>query len=160
VTLATAFPLVMVALAPAIAFIIHRAGPPPGTAHSSALVAPLTRLWQETTDRPLRIISGYEEFTDGVAFYLPGRPLAAHLLDYGDPHRFDALIARDGIVLFCPVRPRLIETAAWCVRAADSIAARFPAGLRREIEVSRRYLGVDGKPERYLVITVPPGSRS
>ena len=55
VTLATAFPLVMVAAAPAIAFAIHNAGPTAGAAHSAVLAEPVERLWRETTDRLRRI---------------------------------------------------------------------------------------------------------
>src|SRR5262249_46243789 len=52
-TLAVAFPFVMVAIAPAIAFAIHSAGPAPGSAHASLLARPIEQLWRETTDRPL-----------------------------------------------------------------------------------------------------------
>src|SRR5262249_60216059 len=31
-----------------------------------------------------------------------------------------------------------------------------PPGKQVEIEVSRRYLGVEGKPARYLIIAIPP----
>jgi hypothetical protein len=29
-------------------------------------------------------------------------------------------------------------------------------GKEMEIEITRRYLGVDGKPARYLLFTIPP----
>ena len=156
VTLAAVFPFVMIAIAPAIAFAIHRGGPPAGVAHSSLVVEPIERLWRETAGRPLQVFAGLEEFTDGVSFYMPSHPLAAHLLDTLDLHAMDERIGRDGIVLFCPLQPRSLPNAAWCVNAANSIADRFPAGKRMEIEVARRFLGLDGKPARYLIITIPP----
>lgn len=154
--LAAGFPLVMVAVAPAIAFGLHRGGLFPSIAHSSVLVEPIEKLWRETTDRPLQVFGGYDELTDGVSFYLPTHPLAAHVLDSTKPPDIAERIGRDGIVLLCPMLTRHPPSAEWCVQAASQIADRFPPGVRREIEVSRRYLGVEGRPARYLVITIPP----
>ena len=72
---AVLFPLVILAVAPAIAVVTHRAGVTPAAAHSSLLAAPVERLWRETSDQPLRLFSSYEDFNYGVAFYLPSRPL-------------------------------------------------------------------------------------
>jgi len=155
-TLALVFPLVMLALAPAIAFAIHRAGPEPGAAHSSVLVEPVERLWRETTDRPLRLFAGFDEFTDGVAFYMPGHPIAAHVLDRGLSPALAERIARDGIAMVCPARPHHLPSAEWCLTAANGIAARFPGGKRLDVTLARRYLGSDGEPARYTIITVPP----
>jgi hypothetical protein len=154
--LAVVFPFAMIAVAPAIAFGIHRAGPWPGAAHSSVVVEAIERLWRETTDRPLKVFAGYDEFTDGVSFYMHGHPLAAHLLDHNNQHAMDEDIARDGIALLCPERAQYPPSAVWCRNAAMSVAARFPASKQREVEVSRRYLGVDGRPARYLLWTIPP----
>jgi 4-amino-4-deoxy-L-arabinose transferase-like glycosyltransferase len=156
VALAVALPFVMVAVAPAIAFAVHRSGPAPDAAHSSLLAAPIEQLWRDTTDRPLRLFAGYDDFTDGLAFYLPSHPLAPHLLQGQLSPAMEERIGRDGIALLCPVRPRLPVTAAWCLDTARSLAARFPAGKRAEVEISRRYLGVDGAPARYLLFTIPP----
>jgi 4-amino-4-deoxy-L-arabinose transferase-like glycosyltransferase len=154
-TLATVFPCVMAALAPAIAFAIHRAGPEPGTAHASLLAAPVERLWRETSDRPLRLFGGFEELADGVPFYLPSRPLAAHVLDATASQAMEARIGRDGIVLVCPLRPGDGASAA-CVRAAIARARCSMPGAQVEVELSRRYLGVRGDPARYLIVTIPP----
>ncbi len=154
-TLAVAFPLVMVAIAPAIAFVIHRAGPPPGSAHTSVLAEPVERLWRETTDRPLRIFSGFDEFTDGVTFYMRSHPLAVHVLDGKATPAIQERIDRDGIALLCPARSSAAD-ADWCADAALARARCSPPGKQIEVEVSRRYLGVDGKPARYLLITIPP----
>jgi hypothetical protein len=156
VALAVVFPFVMVAVAPAVAFGIHRAGSAPDAAHSSVLAAPIEQLWRETTDRPLKLFAGYDDFSDGAAFYLRSHPLAPHLLEGPVSPAMEERIGRDGIALLCPVRPRHLASAAWCVNAATSLAARFPAGKRKDVEVSRRYLGVDGAPARYLLFTIPP----
>jgi dolichyl-phosphate-mannose-protein mannosyltransferase len=153
---AVAFPCIMVLIAPAIALVVHRAGPPAGTAHSSLLVAPIERLWRETTDRPLRLFAGYDDLSDGVAFYMPSHPTAPHLLESGVTPAMAERIGRDGIALLCPVQTRLPAGAAHCLSAVNALAARFPPGKRTEIEVARRYLGIDGAPARYLIFTIPP----
>src|SRR5262249_22634483 len=51
-TLAVVFSFAMVAIAPAIAFVIHRAGPAPGSAHASVLAEPIERLWRAATHPP------------------------------------------------------------------------------------------------------------
>jgi hypothetical protein len=156
VALAATFPFVMIAIAPAVAFATHRMGLPPSATHSSVLVEPVERLWRETTDRPLQMFGGFDDFTDGVSFYMRGHPFAAHVLDAGVWPAVEERIGREGIALLCPARPRQLASAIACRNAAAALAARFPSGKREEIEVSRRYIGVDGEPERYLVITIPP----
>jgi hypothetical protein len=156
VTLAAAFPFIMVALAPAVAFVLHRAGPPPGSAHSSALAEPVERLWRESTAAPLRLFSGFDEFTDGVAFYLPSHPLAVHVLDGTASQALEARIGRDGIALLCPARSEDEPRSGWCVNAAIARARCSMPGAQVEVEVSRRYLGIGGRPARYLIITIPP----
>ena len=155
-TLAVAFPFVMVAIAPAIAFALHRADPPPGSTDSSLLAQPVERLWRETTEAPLRLFSGYDEFTDGVAFYLPSHPLAVHVLDRTASQAVEARIGRDGIVLLCPARSADRPRNGWCVNAAIARARCSMPGAQVEVEVVRRYLGVGGTPGRYLIITIPP----
>ena len=153
--LAIAFPLVMVAVAPAIAFAIHSAGPAPATAHGSLLARPIEQLWRETTDRPLRIFSGFDELTDGASFYMPSHPLAVRVLDGIPSAAIEERIDRDGIALLCPMRSS-VAAADWCAKAAIARARCSPPGKEMEIEVSRRYLGVEGKPARYLIIAIPP----
>jgi 4-amino-4-deoxy-L-arabinose transferase-like glycosyltransferase len=154
--LAFLLPFVMVAVAPAIAFAIHRAGPAPDAALSSVLVEPIEQLWRNTTDRPLKVFAGYDDFTDGVAFYMRSHPLAAHVLDGPISPAMEQRIGHDGIALLCPARPRDPSSAVGCMNAATSLAARFPISKHQEVEVSRRYLGVDGAPARYLLFAIPP----
>jgi 4-amino-4-deoxy-L-arabinose transferase-like glycosyltransferase len=156
--LAAIFPLLMIAAAPAVALTAQRAGIAPSSAHSSALVEPVERLWRETTDRPLKLFAGYDDFTDAVVFYLPSHPLATHLLDRNDLHAFDSEIERNGIVLLCPRQAQLPGGAEGCRNAAEVIVARFPAGRRAEVEVARKYMGIAGPAAGYLIITIPPRS--
>lgn len=156
VALAAVFPFVMIALAPAVAFVLHRAGPPPGAVHSSLLAEPVERLWRETTPAPLRLFSGFDEFTDGVAFYLPGHPQAVRVLDATASQAIEARIGRDGIALLCPARSQDRPRNGWCVDAAIARARCSMPGAQVEVEVSRRHLGIGGTPARYLIVTIPP----
>jgi hypothetical protein len=156
-TLAAAFPVAMVAAAPAIGFAIHSSEPPPGAAQSSVLAEPVERVWRETTDQPLRLFGGYEEFTDAVPFYMPSHPLAVHVLDgVAVSQALEARIGRDGIALVCPTRSPERPTTGLCVDRAVARARCSLPGVQVEIEVFRRHLGVGGKRARYLIITVPP----
>jgi hypothetical protein len=157
-TIAVVFPFVMVVVAPAIAFSLHRSGAAANGTHSSLLAPPVEQLWRETTDHRLKLFAGYDDFTDGLVFYLPSHPLPVHVLDGQLTPAIEQRIGRDGIVLLCPERPREPASATWCMTAATSLVARFPPGKRKEIEVSRRYLGFEGAPARYVLFTIAPGS--
>jgi hypothetical protein len=155
VALAIAFPLLMIAIAPAIALYVHRMHPPPGAAQSSVLAGEVERVWRETSDAPLRLFSSIDELTDGVVFYLRAHPSAVHVLDSKASPALEERIAREGIVLLCPADAHQ-PGAAWCGQAAGSLAGRHAAGRRVEVEAVRRYLGVKGEPTRYLIISIPP----
>jgi hypothetical protein len=83
-------------------------------------------------------------------------PFAVHVLDNNDQHVADERIARDGIVLACPVRTKYRLGATACRDNAEDLADRFPPGKRTQVDVARRFLGVDGAPARYLIIAIPP----
>jgi 4-amino-4-deoxy-L-arabinose transferase-like glycosyltransferase len=157
------FSLLMIAVAPAIGLAVHRADLLPGMTQTSVVAKAVERLWQQTTDRPMKVFAGIDEFTDGVAFYMRVHPRALHVLDDPVTDRVDQLppaikqrIDREGIVLLCPVRTHLPPDAALCLKRADWIAAQFLAGQRSELELSRRYLGFDGQPARYRIISIAP----
>src|SRR5439155_16853080 len=152
-TIAVVFPFVMAALAPAVATVIHRAAPAPGSTHPSVLAEPIEKLWRETTDKPLHIFSSFDEFTDGVTFYMRSHPLAVHVLDGRASPALEERIERDGIALLCPARG---SGADWCANTATARARCAPAGKQAEIELSRSYLGMEGTRARYLVITIAP----
>jgi hypothetical protein len=157
--LALAFPLVMIAAAPAIAIGIQRYGQAAGIAHSSVVPDAVERLWRETTDAPLTNFAGFDELTDGVSFYMPSHPFAAHLLDAIEgkiPQAVEARVNRDGVAMLCPARTRYAPGANWCVIAARSRALCFLPGKQTEIEVARSFLGFEGKPARYILWTIPP----
>ena len=150
VALAVIVPLVMIAAAPAVAYMVHRNGVTPGAAHASQIAKRVEAVWRETSDRPLRLFAGWEDFGYAVAFYLPGRPQVVNALDGLPPTDLDARIARQGIAMVCPVY------ASGCVDLAMRRASRASIGRRIEAEITRRYFNVEGDPARYVIVTIAP----
>jgi hypothetical protein len=146
---ALAFPFIMVAIAPAIAFVVHRTGEA-SDGHSSLLAAPVQRLWTETTDQPLKIFGSTGGLTYGIPFYLPDHPIAVHALERLPTTQEEALIEKNGAALVCPI----VEPI--CMRLATMHVVRNPLAKQTQVEVSRVYLGSPGTPARYLIIALPP----
>ena len=151
VAIAVVFPIVMVALSPAIGFALHRAGAA-ADAHSSLLAGPVEQLWRATTNRPLKLFSSTEVLVDGVPFYLRDHPIPVHVLERGAMPGEDSRIERDGVALLCPMG------SPGCLARANAHAEHRPGSKRLEIGVSRDYLGNKGAPARYLAIAIPPRS--
>jgi hypothetical protein len=150
-------PIVGLALAPAIAFAWHVSGPKDGKAHYHELAQVIEARWRAQTNARLTMIGGDQQMASGVAFYLQDK--AATPLDQvirkGTPPeklRIGAVTGertkREGIAYVCPAAD------ARCVGVIEQTAGGSAA--RDEVELTRRYLGVDGKPERYTIIIVPP----
>jgi 4-amino-4-deoxy-L-arabinose transferase-like glycosyltransferase len=150
---AIAFPLAMVAIAPAIGFVILRTGDP-SDGHSSPLARPVQQLWSETTDQPLKVFGSTGGFTYGVPFYLPDHPIAVHVLERRATAQEEALIEKNGLALVCPT----IEPI--CMRLAKMRVTQSPLAKETQVEVSRHYLGSQGPSARYLIIAIPPKARS
>ncbi len=129
VALAVIVPLVMIAAAPAVAYMVHRNGVTPGAAHASQLAQRVEAVWRETSDRPLRLFAGWEDFGYAVAFYLPGRPQVVNALDGLPPTDLDARIARQGIAMVCPVRAHRLRGPRDAPRLA---CLGRPAGRSRD----------------------------
>jgi len=75
-----------------------------------------------------------------------------HVLDGRVSPALEERIERDGIALLCPAQG---SGADWCANTATARARCSPAGKQAEIELSRSYLGMEGKPARYMLITIP-----
>jgi hypothetical protein len=142
---AMAFPLIMIPVAPLIAYAVHPNGFPAWQAHTSLLVPEVDKLWREATSRPLMNVCGDAGLSFGVAFYSDARPMVCDNVGaLGSLERNDK-IAREGVAVVC------FESAA-CSAALD----RLGAGTRRTLELSRTFMGVEGPRERYLIAAIPP----
>jgi 4-amino-4-deoxy-L-arabinose transferase-like glycosyltransferase len=148
VAFAVLFPLVALALAPAIAWSTHRAGVAPPAAHVSLLAPRLAAEWRQATGKPLKIVGGSAELAYGIAFYLPGTPSAypefsRQLAPWIDP----AQVMRDGIAIVC------LTSDQGCLAGAR---AQGEAARVASVQIARRYLGAAGQPERYSFFIIPP----
>jgi 4-amino-4-deoxy-L-arabinose transferase-like glycosyltransferase len=148
VAFAVLLPLIALALAPAIAWTIHRGGVAPPSAHASLLAPRVAAEWRQATDTPLRLVGGSADLAYGVAFYLPDAPSAYPdfsrvLAPWIDPAR----IARDGIAVVC------LASDAACLTGArqQGDPARYVT-----VQLARRYLGALGPPGRYVILIIPP----
>jgi len=148
---ALAFPLIALAASPLIALVIHRQGVPNYSTHYSGVAQAVETAWAQTTDRPLRFVGSYNNLLYGALFYLPDGVSPLEIVEPRvTPWIDETEVTRAGIALMCPVE----ETG--CVKALEDRAARGPVGRRTEVEITRRYLGTDDKPDRFVIVTLPP----
>ncbi|HEY1545960.1 MAG TPA: glycosyltransferase family 39 protein [Xanthobacteraceae bacterium] len=151
VGVAIAFPLLALALSPLIAWVIHRQGVPNYATHYGGVARAIVQAWRATTDRPLRFLGSYNNVLYGVLFYLPADVAPLEIVNPPiTPWIDEAQVARDGIVLVCPV------AESTCMQALAARAARGPVGRRTEVEITRRYFGTDDKPDRFVIVTIRP----
>ena len=157
VAFAVGLPPVMLVMAPAIALAAHLRGVDPSQAHAEQLAGQVEKLWRQTTDRPLRIVGGDFGIANMTAFYLPGQPSPFPVLEpetapWVTPER----IARDGAAMVCNLYPDQHDCTIVLKRAMDKAIDHNPPPRRLELTISRKYLGIPGKPERYLIMAAPP----
>jgi 4-amino-4-deoxy-L-arabinose transferase-like glycosyltransferase len=150
---AVALPVVATVAAPAVAIAILRLGEHDNGGTSRLLAGAIEQAWRASSERPLGLIGGEGDTVYRLIPYLPGQPSTVDVIRPDRSPWADASrIAREGVVLVCPA------SAVWCVQAIAARVARRPDARRTEVEVVRRHFGVMGKPERYVVITIPPQS--
>src|SRR5262249_57708361 len=92
---------------------------------------------------------------EGLPCPLRALRLGVGLFGATPPAGMEERLDGEGFALLCPARSS-VAAWDWCANAAIARARCSPPGKQREIEVSRRYLGVEGKPARYLIIAIPP----
>jgi hypothetical protein len=149
--IAVSFPLLALLAAPVVAVVTHFNGVPNYGTQYSLVAAAAGKVWRETTDRPLRLVGSYDNVLNGSVFYFPDRPSTFEIVNpYLTPWTDEARIARQGILLYCPV----IEDR--CMDALNRRAAAAPQGRRVEVEISRTFLGIPGPITRYAIVAIPP----
>ncbi len=156
-TIAVALPLAMLIAAPAIAIAIHCAGPDPVLAHAKLLADRIEQEWRRTSDRPLRIVGGDYGIANATAFYLPDHPVPYPVLEPETaPWVTPAVIARDGGVMMCELSPGAHDCTPLGQQAMDKAIVHNPPPRHVEMTLTRNFLGIAGKPQRYLILIVPP----
>lgn len=161
-------PLAALIASPLVAVAIHLLGVEPPAAHGRLLAAATERAWRQVTSQPLRFVGC--DVADEVVAYAPDRPHSlgwrfddGDVADaiyaeghnwppspYKDPPPGDADVVKSGMALVCSAdRPDWVEPAA-------ARAARASASRRIDIEVRRDFLGLPGRPTRYVIFIIPP----
>jgi 4-amino-4-deoxy-L-arabinose transferase-like glycosyltransferase len=142
--------LLIVAAAPVVAFVILKRGVENDAAYARLVMQAAEREWRAVTDKPLRLIAGPFVLVSSAAFYGADRPST-----YADFSRYlsswvdDARIAREGIaVMVAPDSPYLAMT--------ERYLATVPVARRTEVTLTRRWLGFESPPRRFLIAIVPP----
>jgi Dolichyl-phosphate-mannose-protein mannosyltransferase len=150
VALAVVFPLLMLLSAPLSAIYDHRKGVQNYASDYRLVARAVERAWRARTDQPLRIV-GSVNFVNGIVFYFTDQPATFDLdIPALTPWVSDDRIRRDGMAMVCP------EPEPFCMRALPGYAARYHAIADEHIVVSRRYLGIAGKPQRYEIVIILP----
>jgi len=144
------FTLGVVLVSPIVAGVILKRGVENHAAYGRQLAEAAEREWRATTDRPLKILAGLFTTVNTSAFYMREHPATfADFSRYLSPDIDDARIAREGAVVVCP------GNDAYCMRNLNDMAARSPGGRRAEVTLSRRWLWLEGPPERFVIVTIP-----
>jgi hypothetical protein len=168
VAVAVAEPIAMLLAAPAIAIAMHWLGVTPPTAHSRLLADQTERAWHEIALQPLRYVGC--DVADEIVTYASDRPhslplrlFRGDIADevYAEGHGWartraqqsavsDVELAKSGMALVCSA-----DATDW-LQAAAAKAAQEPASRRIDTEISRSFLGIAGRPRRYIIFIIPP----
>lgn len=149
--LAVVFPLVMVAVSPVVALVIHHRGVDNYQGDYRLLARALEAGWRSRTDKPLRIVGSYSSIVNGTAFYIAGEPLTFDLVGPAQtPWVDDDSIRRDGMAMVCP------DEMKFCMFVMDGFAAHYHAAAPTHVALARRYLGSSEPPVSYAIAIIPP----
>ena len=148
---AVALPLLAIVAAPLVALRVHWTGVPNYGTQYRLVAEAADRFWRQTTDRPLRIVGSYNNVLYGTVFYFPERPTTLEIVSpYLTPWTDEARIAREGVLLYCPIVEIL------CTNALDMRVAATPRAKRTEADISRSFLGLPGPVTRYAIAAIAP----
>ncbi len=154
---AVALPLAMLAASPAIALAIHLAGPDPVNAQAKLFAARVEQEWRRSSDRPLRIVGGEFGLANAAIYYMPEQPSAYPVLEpETTPWVTPADIVRDGAVMACELADDRQDCVFLIKQEIAKAIAGNPPPRRVIVTLTRNFLGIAGKPQRYLIMIVPP----
>ncbi len=148
---AVAFPFLAVLAAPVVALVTHLNGVLNYSNQYSLIAEAAGRFWHEATARPLRLVGSYDNVMNGSVFYFPDRPSTLDIMNPRlTPWADDARVAREGVLLYCPVAEK------GCMDAMNKRAAAAPGSRRTEVDISRTFLGIAGPATHYAIVAIPP----
>jgi 4-amino-4-deoxy-L-arabinose transferase-like glycosyltransferase len=146
--LAIVFPLVMVAVSPIIAVVIHRERVPNHEDDYQLVAQAVERAWSAHTNKPLRIVGSFGSLVDGTAFYFASQPSIFDIVSPAQtPWVDDDRIRREGMAMVCP---------DYCMGLMKIYAAHYHATQPEHVAVTRRYFGTQDTPEQYEIVIILP----
>ena len=136
---------------PIVAATKFKAGVENDASYVSAAVVAIDRAWQTATDRPLEILAGPFGLASSIAFTLKDRPSTfTNFSLFFSPWVDEQALMRKGLAVICPSR----DTA--CVQNMDALAKKRPEARRVELELTPKWLGFAGTPDRFVIAIMPP----
>jgi 4-amino-4-deoxy-L-arabinose transferase-like glycosyltransferase len=147
----TLLTVLIVAASPFVAFALLKSGVENDAAYARLLMEAAEREWAKDTNKPLKLIAGPFVLVSTAAFYGKDQPSTyAHFSNYLSPWINDARIGRDGMAIMCTDVPL-------CRQYLNEFAARYGgASHQADVSLTRRWLGFEGAPRRFLIAIVPP----
>jgi len=147
----TVLTLLIVVTSPLVAFTLLKSGVENDAAYARLLMEATDREWRKDTAKPLKLIAGPFVLVSTAAFYGKDEPSTyAHFSNYLSPWVDDARIGRDGMAIMCTDVPL-------CRQYMNEVAARYGgASHQAEVTLTRRWLGFESAPARFVIAIVPP----
>lgn len=120
-------------------------------AYVPAAVTEVERQWRARTNRPLEILAGPFGLVSSVAFSLKDRPSTfADFSAYLSPWVNAEALTRKGIAIICP------QGDSNCRAWLGEMAKGRRGASQADVELTPRWLGLSGKPGRYVIAILPP----
>jgi 4-amino-4-deoxy-L-arabinose transferase-like glycosyltransferase len=165
---AMAAPVVMLIAAPAIALATHLYGVKALFADSQILAGETERLWHSVTPEPLRFVGG--NLANEVIAYAADRPRSLPLRSFrgsiGDQVYADGRGWPTEAPMQSPVDGEQLLHSGMALVCSDDVpnwleavaakAGQNPASRHFEVEITRKFLGIPGRPHHYVIFVIPP----
>ncbi len=147
VGIAVLLPFAILLAAPVAALIAFTRGLPPQLTQTRMLAERVEAAWRTGTSEPLKYVGGNADLAYGVVAYAQGRPQALP----GLPALPRARLRSSGLALVCEAADDR------CTIQSNQID---PASRKIQFELERNFLGIAGRPQRYILMLVPPAPES
>ena len=143
---AVMLPIILLAAAPAAAFINFKRGLPAEITHTKMLTEKVETAWRAVTPKSLSFVGGNDGLAYGVATYAHDRPRALP----GLPDRPREQLRENGAVFVC------MADDDTCIERSSRLASFNPESRKIDVELSGTYWGFADKIERNVIILMPP----
>jgi hypothetical protein len=149
---AIAVPFIALMASPIVALVIHRKGVDNYADNYRQVAQMVEQAWRNASTAPLGIFGSYNNLLYGSSFYFGAAPKTLEIVTpTRTPWTVDADVEKLGMAMVCP------EAETVCMTALNMRAAR--AGVRatrKTVELARSFLGFSGRPNRYVIVVIPP----